>query len=216
MIHIKKKEEPKLLEDLRVDANAHGSRYYITEVRKHLIEEQNGLCAYCECRIEKDNSHTDHLKPKSIYPNLEFNYNNLVASCEGFFPENKDRMNKTCGHRKDSKFDEDLFLDPTTIINIANYFIYNKDTGEIFPNPNKCDNEQMQATYMIDLLNLNSSPPSKYNNALPIARLKAKRALIYVIKNAQKEFGTEYRELLAKLITEKTAFISFLKYSFFN
>ena len=69
---------------------------------------------------------------------------------------------------------------------------------------------------MIELLNLNCSPPSKNGHALPMARKNAKKELIKTIKKAQKETGADYRGLLAKLITEKTAFISFLKYSFFN
>ncbi len=211
MIHINKKQEPEDLKALRVDDS--GSHYYITEARPYLIEEQNELCAYCERRIERDSSHTEHLKPKSIYPDLKLDYKNLVASCNGFFLENESKAKETCGHRKDNSFDEDLFLDPTTVTNITDYFIYNKDTGEIFSNPNKSEYEQTQANHMIELLNLNYSPPSKNGHALPMARQKAKIALIETIKKSPKA-EEDYKALLSELINVKTAFITFLQYCF--
>lgn len=47
------------------------------------MEEQYNLCAYCEREIDENNTHIEHIKPKSGYLNRCFDYNNLIASCEG-------------------------------------------------------------------------------------------------------------------------------------
>lgn len=71
------------------------------EVKKSLIIEQLSYCCYCEDIIDVNrpsgsgvpvvSSHIEHFKPKSIYPNLSLDYNNLFASCQS---------NSTCGHKK--------------------------------------------------------------------------------------------------------------------
>ena len=47
-------------------------------LRQYILEnEQNFLCIYCVCRLDIDNSHIEHLKPKEKYESLTFYYNNL-------------------------------------------------------------------------------------------------------------------------------------------
>ena len=57
---------------------------------------------YCESKIEHNSSaHIEHIKPKSKYSHLEFEWNNLGYSCP------------KCNTNKSNKFDENLsFINP--------------------------------------------------------------------------------------------------------
>jgi len=122
------------------------------QTKKYILEnEQNWLCGYCEAKINLDNSHIEHIKPKYLdIKNLTFNYNNLLVSCNGnCFSEKDSKL--SCGHKKENEFNENKFLDPTRIKNIRDYFIYeNYKIKE--SNLNKIKSE-----YMIDILKLNDS-----------------------------------------------------------
>ncbi|WP_422861304.1 hypothetical protein [Flagellimonas sp. W118] len=53
--------------------------------KDHLRKDFNSKCGYTDC-VDfwfggKSNFHIDHFKPKSVYPELELEYNNLVYSC---------------------------------------------------------------------------------------------------------------------------------------
>ena len=187
-----------------------------------LLREQHSLCAYCECsiEIEFDNmgrklSHIEHIQPKSRYKELAFDYSNLVVSCEGIDQEaeltaNCDSGNKErrCGHYKEDQFDAQLFLNPTIINDIEQYFEYDKDNGYIFPNHFLSEEKQMQAGYMIQLLNLNSNQSPGFSNALPQARLKMWKNIVF--------YGNQNVLELSKIknIIQKghLPFISFLRY----
>lgn len=53
------------------------------ELREHLWELQQGLCAYCERVMEPGpgGSSIDHIQPKSQNPHLTFAYTNLILCC---------------------------------------------------------------------------------------------------------------------------------------
>ena len=51
------------------------------EIRKFLLKEQYGLCAFCCDRVIVENGRNAHLKPQSAYPNESLNWGNIVASC---------------------------------------------------------------------------------------------------------------------------------------
>jgi len=62
-------------------------------LHQHLYYEQGGLCIYCQQKLlpktEKESnahirSHIEHIRPRSSYPYLTFDYCNLSVSCEGF------------------------------------------------------------------------------------------------------------------------------------
>ncbi len=58
------------------------SFYRNDEVRKALEQSSNGKCAFCECiPSEGGNVEIEHFKPKSIYPNLTFEWLNFLPSC---------------------------------------------------------------------------------------------------------------------------------------
>lgn len=76
-----------------------------TSFRPHLKDDFNQRCGYCD---DPDTHyghdigyHIDHFKPKSKFPNLEIDYNNLVYSCP------------YCNNSKSDKWQEEGgFIDP--------------------------------------------------------------------------------------------------------
>ncbi len=59
----------------------YGSLTNLSLARQFLIDEQNGLCAYCQQSIKIDNSSIEHVIPKEFNIELSTNYYNLVAVC---------------------------------------------------------------------------------------------------------------------------------------
>ena len=54
-----------------------------TYIRKALLDMSNSKCCYCECLVGKGTKemHVDHFQPKSIYPDLVVQWENLLPSC---------------------------------------------------------------------------------------------------------------------------------------
>ena len=98
------------------------------DLKKSLIEEQNGICCYCECKLIDDDSHIEHIKPRSKYKDLQLSYDNIVCSCQ---MPNKNYEQRHCAITKDNWFDEKLFISPLNH-NCQNHFIYKAD-GHVFP-----------------------------------------------------------------------------------
>ncbi len=66
-------------------------------LKSFLRDEQEGRCCYCEIIIQGNcDTHIEHYKPKSKYPNDKYNYLNLLASCQ---------HNDSCGHKKGKVYD---------------------------------------------------------------------------------------------------------------
>ena len=178
------------------------------KLKEHILEkEQNYLCCYCEAKVTLENSHIEHIKPKSLdYDNLTFDYNNLLISCNGtcFSSENKP---KTCGHKKENKFNENLFLNPIVVENIRAYFIYT-DNGYI-GSSSLCEKK---AKYTMELLQLNT-----FNNYLPEARVKALEEFRKSVTKFAKQTKKDIKEIAISLLNkENLAFISFLKFKYKN
>ena len=128
-----------------------------------LFEEQFGLCAYSELRPDEHelSFHVEHVKPKSKFPALTFDYRNLVLSALSDDDLHDLKINyhqeqTTCfgGHAKRSRFDKNKFLSPLRAKAKRNYFLY-LSTGKVVPNPNKSRRYQKKASHTINLLNLN-------------------------------------------------------------
>ena len=175
-------------------------------LKEYLLKvEQNYLCGYCEAKISLDNSHVEHIKPKSLdYDNLTFDYYNLLVSCNGVcFSEQKKPI--TCGHKKANKFDEVKFLNPTKKVNIREYFIY---TNNYYIGSSSLDEEKSK--YTMDLLELNS-----FNNNLPQAREDAFNEFRNSVTDFSQKTGKDIQEIAQILLNkENLAFISFLKFRY--
>jgi uncharacterized protein (TIGR02646 family) len=168
-----------------------------------LKNEQNYLCIYCESRINLNNSHIEHIKPKAqnMYPDLVFNYNNIVVSCNGNC-HTENNTHYTCGHIKDNEYDNSKFLNPVKLIDIRDYFVYDIDEGKI--EPSEKNNEK--AEYMINTLYLN-------DGELPKARKKALENFINQMKKIS-NIRNRKEKMKRILNDENIAFISFVKYKY--
>lgn len=174
-------------------------------LKKYLLEEeQNYLCGYCEAKVTLDDSHLEHIEPKHFDDALIFDYTNLLVSCDGIcFSKNSERV--TCGHKKGANFDAVKFLNPTTILNIRDYFIYT-ETYTIDSSP--LDEEKAQ--YTLDLLQLNT-----FNNYLPEARKIALEEFRSSVKLYAQKTGKDIKEIAKILLNkENLAFISFLRFRY--
>jgi uncharacterized protein (TIGR02646 family) len=152
-------------------------------------------------------SHVEHIKPKSLdIATLTFDYANLLVSCEGnHFNKIGDNSKKNnCGHLKDDDFDEILFLNPTIITNISEYFIF--DTNGVIESSNV---DTAKAVYTLKLLNLNGK-----NGKLAEARKKAREMQLRVLRNSTYTEEEQKEKLNAYLQNNTNEFITFLRYTF--
>jgi uncharacterized protein (TIGR02646 family) len=120
-------------------------------VQEALLKEQGYICCYCERRIdERKNSHIEHLKPRTLYPDLQLEYANLLASCQGE-SETPPPIPVHCGHQKRDWYEENLMVSPLDL-NCAEFFRYS-GAGEILPidDPDR----QAMAETTIEYLGLN-------------------------------------------------------------
>lgn len=88
-------------------------------LKERFLIEQGYLCGYCGARINLENSHIEHIKPKSLYKENTYDYDNLILSCYGCSKniihivnnpnESLDSISKYWGVRKEDI--EDLYLD---------------------------------------------------------------------------------------------------------
>jgi uncharacterized protein (TIGR02646 family) len=140
------------------------------KLHQHLLTEQQHLCIYCQQSVPNKHvkdapptiihpSHIDHVRPKDEvkYPHLTFDYFNLAVSCNGI------DIDKTlfgtpdfCGHPKDNKYDETLFLHPFETPDIESYFQYTIN-GEI----KATSKDAVRANYTIQILKLDSQTLTK-------------------------------------------------------
>ena len=111
MIYIEKSEEPEFLSEFK---RKNPDKTYDSEEFAHyrgiltdvLIKEQKGICAYCCGRIKKENVHNEHIEPRNpgkYVSKRSLDYSNLVASCNTI---------RTCGRKKENKYDSDKFVSP--------------------------------------------------------------------------------------------------------
>jgi len=174
------------------------------ELKEYILEnEQNWLCGYCEAKVNLNNTHVEHVKPKSLdYNNLTFDYQNLIISCQGdCFNKLDDRKPKNCGHKKGEKYDESYFLNPIIEKNIREYFIY---TNNGYIKASKLDRDK--SIYTIELLQLNT-----FGNGLSEARKLSLKNFISKIKN-RRGIITREEFIRYSLSNDNIPFISFLRY----
>jgi uncharacterized protein (TIGR02646 family) len=122
-----------------------------TSLHNSLLQEQGFICCYCNRRITRDNSHIEHLKPRTRhlgYSHLELEYTNLLASCQR---ERERKEPLHCGAKKDEWYDEHLMVSPLDV-NCTKFFKYTED-GQI--SPTEAPEKINAATITIDKLDLN-------------------------------------------------------------
>jgi uncharacterized protein (TIGR02646 family) len=132
--YISKGQEPAALATFKAKGNEDWQATYDNlrgsdkqTVHASLVAEQGFVCCYCGARIGVQDSHIEHFRPQSFYPELQLEYQNLLASCLRQ-PAAKDPRH--CGVSKDDWYDEKLMVSPT-IADCGEFFRY-KENGEIF------------------------------------------------------------------------------------
>jgi len=178
-----------------------------THLTEHLVREQQGLCAYCECDLSLPitgsesirSRHLEHLAPQGEHPNLRFSYYNLVASCDGQLLSNQRiKAGESCGHRKANEYDESWFLNPTIEEEISHFFTFDPQDGSIKP----ADTGRTEhAEKMIKVLNLDAP-------YLKDARLNAKQVLLEYLATLESE---QAQTVLNHELAISREFVSFIR-----
>ena len=97
-------------------------------IKQALIEEQKGLCCYCECILSEPDSHIEHFMPQHPFQDRALDYNNMHCSCMA------DQVKGTplhCGMAKGNWYDDKLLISPLDP-NCESHFKYLGD-GSICP-----------------------------------------------------------------------------------
>ena len=128
------------------------------DLTEMLDTEQCGLCAYTELRPDEAGlgTHIEHIKPKSTYPDLTFDYQNLVlcALASEDLGNPDIRNNQFGGHAKGNEYDGNRFISPLDPESETS-FLYQSD-GRVVPFPANEKSQRERADYTIDLLKLNA------------------------------------------------------------
>jgi uncharacterized protein (TIGR02646 family) len=147
MLAITKTEKPEFFGSWLKD-----NKRYTQELRDYILKkEQTHVCCYCEKELTPANSdsHVEHIKPQSKFPELKHKYLNLVVSCQ---------TPGRCGNAKGSQFHEDFIIQ--TEEDPAQYLTYRPD-GRIIPIESNPKGEKT-----IEILNLNSAKLVKARRTL--------------------------------------------------
>lgn len=125
-------------------------KYRSHEVKKQLTLMSKMRCSFCSRIMAIDSSPSlknsptiEHIKEKINYPLLIYRWDNMLHSCS------------RCNNCRGEKIYKDLYLDPTKIDSICDYFTFKSD-GSLTPNTNLNDSDYQRSLYMIELYNLNS------------------------------------------------------------
>ena len=142
----------KLIEKRKENPKYWNWHEYKNEKVEHILtivlsELTNKHCSYCDIRpLVKGGikPSIDHFKPKSLFPELAFEWSNLFLSCY------------QCQEYKGSKYPETEPLKPDNLNYEFDYwFEINWETNEIKPNPLRSLEEQKRANITINWLGLN-------------------------------------------------------------
>lgn len=158
------------------------------ELLERLISDQKGICCYCECRISVENSHIEHLVPRSASVDLRLEFHNLVASC---LKETEKGQPLTCGKAR-GDWNEVGYLSPCEP-KAREEVIYNMD--------GKVSAKSRDHEVFVTKLNLNSR-----------LKVDGRLAAASVIVEDVNLTDADVRQLLAALLQkdELPEYISFL------
>lgn len=120
---------------------------------KDLIKELSTItkahCSYCDVQpMGRIPETIDHFRPKSIFPELAYEWSNLFLCCGN------------C-QKRGEKFDEKLLKPDDTSYDFEKYFDIDWLTGEIIPNKSAKANDIQRALVTIKLFKLNKNGKPK-------------------------------------------------------
>lgn len=136
MLDINKKNLPDFLTEFIEDKPHATYRNMKGDMRKDLrhyiayneqCSSKKCYCAYCEREIvvnsdRANGSHIEHIRPQSLYPDMDLDYENMIVSCNA---------KESCGTKKGS-FYFDGFVDPVKY-KPSDHFTYDVLSGEVIP-----------------------------------------------------------------------------------
>lgn len=135
----------------------YGSLRQLSTVLELLINEQHGLCAYCQQKIKKENASIEHVFAKEFNKELSTNYYNLVAVCKN---PPKDKQNRShCDKERGSALLTPIIFYADSQVEATknnSYFVAYSD-GLIEAKPQLKSAIKKQVEAFIELLNLNNS-----------------------------------------------------------
>lgn len=124
------------------------------DLKTRLLNITSKHCSYCDAsplgpRLKPT---IDHFKPKSKFPLLAYQWENLFISCY------------ICQERKD-RFDDGLLKPDEAYYSFDRFFHINWMNGELEPNPTALEEDKKRAKITIDLfgLNKNGKPDDRMN-----------------------------------------------------
>lgn len=120
-------------------------RYNTEETKRHFRKMNHERCSFCTRLIQDfdDEMTVEHIRIKRDYPQLIFQWSNLLCAC------------KTCNTKRSTRTHyPEKYLDPTKIDDIEKYFCYQLD-GMIVVNEDLNSEEKEKADYMIKMYRLN-------------------------------------------------------------
>ncbi|MGZ8218670.1 retron system putative HNH endonuclease [Methylomagnum sp.] len=169
-------------EQMRNDAASSGKDTY-TEIKRTAVNDQGGLCAYCEADITNQTQQIEHFHPKSDNGgthNWALDWNNLLAVCDGgsnpYSPAYLEPLpdNLSCDQHKNylsqkgglSAACEGWLLNALQLAAFPNLFAIHLGTGKLRANveicasvpvfePNHCGDTAALVENTIRILNLN-------------------------------------------------------------
>lgn len=122
---------------------------FAKKVKPHLLKQSSYHCSYCDMYFtSNDLNEADHYKPGRQFPELEFDWYNLFASCS---PCNKQKGND---YKKYQKSELPIRPDETDY-DFFKYFKINFLTGEIISNGNLNTADRIRAENTINYLGFN-------------------------------------------------------------
>ena len=143
------------------DDNAHMGNQAAHACRDQAVQDQKGLCAYCEQKLTQDDplrSRIEHFHPKSdktAFHNWSLDWSNMLAVCDGGTRSTQEERlhhplpaNLHCDAHKDRMIQtgrlpeacEGYMLNPLKIPAFPNLFALDKGTGYLEPDEDACAN----------------------------------------------------------------------------
>ncbi len=149
MKQIKKGKEPDSLTVHRKKSHANYDNYSEKDdLRDSLVKEQGYICCYCMQRISPstEKMKIEHHQPQKKHPELQLNYQNLLASCK----DNDGKPKYLPRHCDTCKGEQKITINPADKLKSCERLIKYRKNGQIYSDDKIIDCE------LNDILNLNT------------------------------------------------------------
>ena len=137
MKHITKGQEPQSLIQHRKQPHSGYDNYAVKDdLREALLAEQGGICCYCMKRITAQNMKIDHWASQRRHPQMQLNYQNLLAACDG-----GEGAAKHLQHCDTHKGDDDIQIHPADAGHNCETLIKYQADGVIYSDDDQIDHD---------------------------------------------------------------------------